>query len=138
MPSRRPLALRLLALLLAFQGVSALGGGALLADPSGAVLRMPLALLDGTPFADYRLPGAALFFVLGIGPLTAAAAVVRRAAWAWLAAVLTGPVLIAWIAIQMLLIGHVSWLQPFYGALGLALLALAGSGPVRGVLGDRR
>ncbi len=52
-----------------FQGLSGVyGGGALVWDPTGALLQMSLELLSGAPFADYRIPGLILFMVLGVGP----------------------------------------------------------------------
>lgn len=73
MSDARPAALWTLAAGLVFQGLSGLyGGGALVWDPSGALLQMPLDLLEGSPFTTYRIPGLILFAVLGIGPLVVA------------------------------------------------------------------
>jgi hypothetical protein len=53
---------------LAWQGLTGLAGGvALVADPSGRALGLPAGWLEGTPFADYLVPGlvlASLFEVL--------------------------------------------------------------------------
>jgi hypothetical protein len=65
----------LLANLLVFQGLSALAGGtALLAAPRGSPV-FPLALLEGSPFATFHVPGLLLFVLLGLGPLAVAWAV---------------------------------------------------------------
>ena len=46
----------LLLALLFFQGASGLyGGGALLVDPTGGILQMPLSLLDGSPFDTFLI-----------------------------------------------------------------------------------
>ena len=57
-------------LLLAFLGVSAIGGGgALIISPSGKLLGgLPLSILKNSPFADFLIPGIILFVVLGIFP----------------------------------------------------------------------
>ena len=65
----RPIALYLLAGLMLFQALSGLfGGGALILDPTGHSLQIPLSLLEGSPFSNYLLPGIILFVVLGIFP----------------------------------------------------------------------
>lgn len=116
----------LLAALLAFLGVGALlGGYALASDPTGARLRMSTALLAGTPFPDYRIPGLILFVVLGLGPLVAVFGIVRGVYWAWVATLLVAFALLVWIVTQVLFVGYVSWLQPIYAGLALLLMALA-------------
>ena len=55
-----------------FLGVGAVGGGlALMAGPNGENLPIPVSALSGSPFANYFVPGAVLFTILGIGPLAA-------------------------------------------------------------------
>jgi hypothetical protein len=56
--------------LLAFLGISALGGGrALIISPSGKLLGgLPLSILKNSPFEDFLNPGIILFLVLGIIP----------------------------------------------------------------------
>ncbi|WP_336035607.1 hypothetical protein [Halobacterium yunchengense] len=107
-------------------GVTALfGGGALLVDPTGESLRLPLEWLDGTPFSDYAVPGLVLFGVLGVGSFAVAAGVVLGRSWAWPASVGLGVALSGWIVVQVLLVRQVTWLQAVYGGLGLLLVGLA-------------
>ena len=48
-------------------GIGAIGGGlALMAGPNGEVLPLPVAALSGSPFANYFVPGAILFAVIGM------------------------------------------------------------------------
>ncbi len=56
--------------LLAFLGLSAIGGGgALIISPSGKLLGgLPLSILERSPFNDFLFPGIILFIVLGIIP----------------------------------------------------------------------
>lgn len=114
------------------------GGGSLSVDPSGTALKMPVTYLEGTPFDDYRIPGVILFVVLGLGSVLALYGVLMRPPWAWaerlnpfrsvhwawtcsLAVSLAAMI---WIAVQVAMIGYASFLQPLYGGLGLAMLAV--------------
>ena len=112
---------------LLFQGLSGLGGGAaLLLDPSGALLQMPLDLLAGSPFRTYRIPGLILFTVLGIGPLVVMVALWQRRAWAWTGALGISGALIIWIGVEIAMVGYHADppLQLIYGSLGVVLLIL--------------
>lgn len=60
----------LLIALLAFLGLGAIGGGAvLIISPSGKLMGMPLAMLDTSPFSNFLIPGIILFLVLGLLPM---------------------------------------------------------------------
>jgi hypothetical protein len=107
-------------------GATALfGGGLLVADPSGDAMGMPVEWLQGTPFADYLVPGLVLFSVLGVGALVVAGGVLTRKPWAARGALALGVALIGWIVVQMLLIQRVHVLHAVYGGLGVALAVLA-------------
>src|SRR5690554_4630226 len=59
--SVRPAGVHLLIALLLLLAVNALAGGAaLVAEPSGRLLGMPVSLLAGSPFEDYLVPGVIL------------------------------------------------------------------------------
>lgn len=137
---RRPRPVAFLVAAMLFQAASALyGGAALVAAPSGRLLGMPRGLLQGTPFDDYFIPGVILFWLLGAFPLLVAYGLWRRPAWGalekvnpwrryewpWSGAVLVGTALLAWIAVQVALVGYVSRLQPFYGLVGAGIIRLA-------------
>jgi len=139
MSDARPASLWLLLTGLVFQGLSGLyGGGALAWDSTGAVLQMPLSLLEGAPFATYRIPGLILFTVLGVGPLVVAAGVWRGRAWAWYGTVAVSGALMIWIAVQVWTIGYHAEppLQLIYGTLGVALLIVALRPSVRQAVGE--
>jgi len=133
----RSTALLLLLVGLLFQGLSGLwGGGALVADPTGDLLQMPLSLLDDSPFSDYFVPGLILLTALGVGPLIVALGLWRRRPWAWYGAVAVGGALVVWIGVEVWMIGYHTDppLQLIYGTLGVLLLVLSTRPSVRRTL----
>ena len=100
------------------------GGAALMADPSGRLLRMPLDLLAGAPFRTYLLPGVILAVVVGGSMLAAAIAVIRRARRAASLSVVAGGILVVWIGTQVALIGYRHPVQLVYLGLGIVVAAL--------------
>jgi hypothetical protein len=135
----RPLGAILLALLVGFQALSGLfGGGVLVADPSGGLLRMPLSVLDHAPFADFLVPGLILLVILGIVPTIVAFALWLRPAWraarrierafgehwSWVGAGVVGVGLLIWLAVEAWLVGPSSLLI-VYAGVGLLIVALA-------------
>jgi hypothetical protein len=120
----RPLALAGVQL---FVGLGALyGGSGLVADPSGGGLGMPLELLARSPFDDFLVPGLTLLLVNGVGSLVGAALSLARWRWAGVLGLVLGVFLVAWIVLQVLWIGSISWLQPTILVCGLAEAWLGG------------
>ena len=114
-------------------GIGAVGGGlALMAGPNGEILPLPVAALSGSPFANYFVPGAILFAVIGLGPLGAAILAWRRHPVAPLLAFATGIALLAWLVVEIALVGYSSDppLQALYLGLGAAI-TLVGVGWIR-------
>ena len=145
--ARCPVAVDVLFALLLFLSVGALaGGGALVAAPDGSALGVPVALLAGTPFPAYLVPGVLLFTFVGIYPAEVAFALWRRPSWqwpetlnpyrrrhwAWAAGWSVGVVLIVWILSQMLLLGCCYALQYLYFGWGLLVRIVAVVPAVRG------
>jgi hypothetical protein len=93
--------------------------------PDGSLVGMPLTVLAGSPFEDFRVPGLVLALVVGGSALAAAILVATRARRGAEAALLAGSIVVGWIAVQLGLIGYVSPLQPLVAALGLAMIKLA-------------
>jgi len=116
------------------QGISGLVGGyALMADPSGALIGLPLVWLEGTPFSDYFVPGTILLTALGVCPLVIGWGLWRGLSWAWYGSLLVGASLATWILVEILMIGYQPDppLQAFYGLLSLVILALSSARSVR-------
>ena len=108
--------------LLAFGALNAFAGGYY--GMSGAE-DVPREWPEGSPFDDYFIPGLVLFLVVGGSMLAAAIAVFADLRIARLAALGAGLVVLAWLAVETLIVGYVSWMQPAttIGALVILLLA---------------
>ena len=109
----------------AFVGATAAAGGVLLAAaPDGRLLAADPAVLHGTPFTDYRVPGILLGLLVGGGGVFAAVLTARTAPYARACAVLYATGVVAFEGVECSLIG---WqpLQVVIGTLGLAMLLLA-------------
>jgi len=104
----------------AFIGLGAVAGGlALVLEPSGANLGIPLDLLENTPFSDFLVPGIVLLAVNGVGSLVGAALSFTRNRYAGEAAMALGAFLVAWIVLQVYWFAGFHWLHWMYLGLGL-------------------
>jgi hypothetical protein len=143
---KRPALATALIVLLVFLGVSGLFGGvAFVAAPDGSILHAPKSWLENIPFSDFLIPGLLLFFIVGVLPLLVAAALQWRPAWpglqrrapfkgqywGWTASGLAGFGIIIFEIVEAAYIGLGSVLQYLYLFVGVAIVALALSGPVR-------
>jgi uncharacterized protein len=109
-----------------FVGLGAVAGGiGLMTDPSGATMSLPLEWLDGSPFRDYLVPGLTLFLVNGVLSLLTAGCSLRRWRAAPEAGLALGAFLMAWIGVQVAVIGLSSPLQAAFFGLGALEFALA-------------
>jgi len=118
-----------------FLGVGAVGGGlALMAGPNGEIIPIPVSALSGSPFANYFVPGAVLFTILGIGPLGAAVLAWRRHAVAPLLTFVVGGALLIWLIVEIVFVGYSNDppLQAWYLGLGI-VISLVGVGWMRRV-----
>jgi len=117
-----------LAVLLAVVALNAFGGGVYgLLGAQG----VPAAWLDGSPFRTYVVPALVLLVVVGGSAALAAVLVLRRAATDRTVAIAAGAILLAWIVVQVAIIGWVSWLQPTMALAAVAILVLAATFRVR-------
>lgn len=108
-------------------GMGGLYGGMLLvADPTGGALQLAPHFLEGTPFANYLLPGLLLLTTVGILEwVSAVLTLVRQRRYPfWVIA--SGAALTIWITAQVFMIGYLHWFQPLCFAWGLLLLWLGG------------
>ena len=93
-------------------------GGAPWGDPSAPGIR-----LSGSPFANYFIPGAVLFTILGIGPLGAAVLAWRRHPVAPLLTFAVGGALLIWLVVEIVVVGYSNDppLQALYFGLGIVI-----------------
>ena len=107
--------------LLVFGAVNAFGGG--YHGLSGAK-GVPTEWLKGSPFPDYFVPSLILLVVVGGSFVVAAMAVFTGLRIARLAALTAGIVVLGWLAVQLAIIGYVSWMQPTTAIAGVLVLVL--------------
>jgi hypothetical protein len=86
---------------------------------------VPLEWLRGSRFTDYFLPSLILFVVVGGALLTAAVLVLARSPRARAAAIGASGIVLAGIAVQVAIIGFVSWMQPATALASVVALLLA-------------
>jgi hypothetical protein len=111
----------LLGALLAFGALNAFAGGYY--GLSGAE-GVPREWLAGSLFNDYFVPSLILFVVVG-GTLTLGAVMAfTKHHLARCGGFSAAAVLLAWIVVQIVIIGYVSWMQPATFAFGLVILLL--------------
>jgi len=107
-----------------FIGIGAVPAGiALVSDPSGGGLGMPLEILAESPFSDFLIPGVLLLLVNGIGSLLGGIASFSRHRFAGEIAAGLGTFLVLWIAAQVWWMG-VHWLHMLYFVAGIVELTL--------------
>jgi hypothetical protein len=91
--------------------------------PKGSILPLSTSLLNGSPFADYFIPGA-LLAVVGGGMLGAALLLWRRRPYALTVAMAGGAALIIFEIVEFSIIGF-NPLQLLYGGIGAVILGAA-------------
>jgi hypothetical protein len=110
-------------ILLAFLGISAiLGGGALVIDPSGKSIEMPISLIEHSPFSSFLIPGLILFLFNGVSSIIIAVLVLKKNKYSPLLIFSQGVVQTIWIIVQIIIIRQTDILQYIYGFVGLALI----------------
>lgn len=108
--------------LLVFVALNAFAGGYYGLAGAGGV---PREWLAGSPFESYLVPSLVLAIVVGGSSLLAVLALGVRHRWSRHLAALAGVVLVGWIAIQLAMIGFVSFLQPVMAIIGVGVIGLA-------------
>jgi hypothetical protein len=101
-------------------------------DPSGAMIELPAAWLEGSMFQDYLIPGIILLTVLGVFPLLTLIGLINGTKRSLIYARLVGYALVIWILAEIFIVGYKPEppLQMIYGILGIIILILAYSSRV--------
>lgn len=136
---RRPVTVTVLYILQLFLGVGALfGGGAMVIDPSGDMIRIPTSMLIRSPFSDFLIPGILLFVIFGVLPLFVVYGLIKRPQWRWVdtlnpfkklysfwaLSLYVGFGQIIWITVQTYMLNSVSIIHLVYISLGLLIQAV--------------
>ena len=108
--------------LLTLLGVGALAGGiALVAKPDGSVMHFDPALLAGSPFTDFLVPGLILGGLFGIGSFVVIVLGLRHASLAPFLAFALGCGQMIWITVELAVIRELSFLHPTFFIVGLSI-----------------
>lgn len=108
--------------LLFFVGITAsISGYMLIYDSSGRPLRMSTAILEGSPFNSFFVPGLILFLFLGISSILVAISVMNDHTYSTRLIFYQGLIMLGWIIGQLILIGRFHYLQTLYLFIGIAL-----------------
>jgi hypothetical protein len=120
------IAAKLCLTLLGVLGLGAAAGGAILVgDPDGSTMQLSLALLSGSLFADFMVPGLILGSLFGLGSFVVAGFGIAGVRAAPFLAFAIGVAQMVWIAVELAIIGELSFLHPTLFAIGLAIAATA-------------
>jgi len=112
----------ILGAVLAFAALNAFAGGYYgLAGAKG----IPKEWLRGSPFPDYFVPSLILVVIVGGSFLLAAVAVFARWRHDRSLAMASAVIVFGWLAIELAIIGYVSWMQPATAIGGALVLVLA-------------
>jgi hypothetical protein len=112
--------------LLTLLGLGALAGGIVLATaPDGSGMGMDVAVLAGSPFPDFLVPGLILAGLFGIGSLLIVAMGLARLTVAPFLAFAIGCAQMVWITVELAIIKEFSVLHPTFFAIGLLIAASA-------------
>jgi hypothetical protein len=118
--------------------LGALGAGMMLiASPDGRFMSWTTDMLNGT-FPNYLIPGLVLFLFVGVFPVFASISLLKLPAWrwpdnlnpskklhwAWATSWAAGTIMLVWIAVETVLLGYMSFLQPLVAAVGLLIILL--------------
>jgi len=112
----------LLVVLETLMGLAAVVSGPALIATDG--LGMPAEWMANSPFRNYAVPGLVLLAV-GLVNLAGAFLVLSRNRWAVPASAVAGLLWVGWFVVQVVVVGLVSWQQPFYFVVGLVILGLS-------------
>ncbi len=109
-----------------FVAAGALPAGYLmLAQPDGSGLGMTTAILSGSPFKDFLIPGLFLFTVNGVFNLISSLLCLFKYKHAAIMGTLLGSALLIWVLVQVYSVGLTHILQPVYFTIALGEIILS-------------
>jgi hypothetical protein len=78
-----------------------IGGFALLMVPSGEIVGLSPAPLDGTPFENFLVPGLILFGAFGLVPAVVCYGLYTRRRWGWITSVGVAVAMLVWVFVEV-------------------------------------
>lgn len=123
-PGTNRLVRRLALVEIATGAMAAIGGGLLLIAPDGSLLMADPAVLTGSPFGDYRWPGALLATLVGGGYLLAGTWLLRRWPGAAVVSLAAGVGLVAFEAAELIWLGFQP-LEAVFAAVGVLVAGMS-------------
>jgi hypothetical protein len=118
-----------LIILVALAGGGVAGGILLLMSPDGAALGLSVSILPSWYTGDFLPAGILLLLVFGVAPIAAIVLLFARPRSGWSAVVLIGVALLAWMIVQIGMIGlTLPPMQIAFIVIGAALVMLGGRG----------
>lgn len=106
-------------IMVCFVGIGALCGGLMgIIDPTGETFGIPTDMLKKGPFTDFFIPGLFLFFVIGVGHLSAFVFVKRKLPFHVYVSGGVGCILMGWILIQCYILQAYNFLHIIFFLLG--------------------
>lgn len=111
-----------IATLMLIVAINAFGGGYY--GMAGAQ-SVPVEWLEGSPFSNYFIPGLVLFVIVGGSCLAAAILILKRHRRSRTAIIVACIIMLAWIVVQVFIIGYVSWMQPAIAVIGIVSFLLS-------------
>ncbi|MNO50764.1 hypothetical protein D3C76_411490 [compost metagenome] len=133
---KAPYTIKILILLQAALGLGAvIGGGSLILDPTGQLIRIPVEMMKVELFPNYLIPGIILLIIFGIGPLVLVVELLLKRDcklgqklnslkpmhWSWTFSLYTAFGLIIWIMVQMYILEIVAIVHLVYVGWALAI-----------------
>jgi hypothetical protein len=137
MKTRLPFSVIILITLMAFQALSVfLGFYMLLLAPNGTPMRIPLSMLEDSPFSSFLVPGLILLVFLCLFPFITLYGLIKLPKWNWCEklnmykdkkwpwtfSIYFGIILVCWIIVEEAMIGGGHLLQTIYSSLGVAII----------------
>lgn len=115
------------------------GGIGLIISPDGSIFKMPVSMINNSPFRDFLIPGVILLLTFGIFPVFTIYGLIKKPVnrflnhlnlindyhYSWTFAVYIGIALIIWINIQTLILNSVVILHTIYSSLGILIICIA-------------
>ncbi|TGE32210.1 hypothetical protein [Desulfosporosinus sp. Sb-LF] len=136
----KPFTCKLLIFMHILLGIGAVFGGVVLViDPSGGLLKMPITILENSPFNNFLIPGIILLAILGIIPLITSYALITKRYWkaadslniftemhwSWAYSFYIGFALIIWITVECYFVKQIILIHVVYIFIGLIIQALS-------------